>query len=58
MKTIFLDIMLNSRYVRTLKYKFCPLFNINMDDLRKYVVSKMPALKGKPFKIEFDYDRH
>lgn len=54
MKTIFLDIMLNGRYIRTLKYKFCPLFHINMDDLREYVVSKMPALKGLPFKIEFD----
>lgn len=54
MKTIFLDIMLDGRYVRTLKYKFCSLFPINMDDLRKYVVSKMPALKGEPFKIEFE----
>lgn len=30
MKTLFLDVMLNDRFVCTLKYKFCPLFPIEL----------------------------
>lgn len=35
MKTLFLDVMLNDRFVCTLKYKFCPLFPIELGDLKK-----------------------
>lgn len=47
MKTIFLDVMLNDRFVCTLKYKFCPLFPIELGDLKKFIESKRPSLKGK-----------
>lgn len=49
MKTLFLDVMLNDRFVCTLKYKFCPLFPIELDDLKKFIESKRPSLKGKDF---------
>lgn len=45
MKTLFLDVMLNDRFVCTLKYKFCPLFPIELDDLKKFIESKRPSLK-------------
>lgn len=53
MKVLFLDIMLNGRFVCTLKYKYCPLFLINYVDLEKFVLSKRPSLRGKPFEIMF-----
>lgn len=42
MKTLFLDVMLNDRFVCTLKYKFCPLFPIELGDLKKFIESKRP----------------
>jgi hypothetical protein len=53
MKTLFLDVMLNDRFVCTLKYKFCPLFPIELDDLKKFIESKRPSLKGKDYRIAF-----
>ena len=52
-KALFLDIMLNDRFVCTLKYMYCPLFMINYEDLLKFVLDKRPTLKGKPFRIMF-----
>ena len=52
-KALFLDIMLNGRFVCTLKYIYCPLFMIDYNDLIKFVLDKRPCLKGKPFRIMF-----
>lgn len=45
--------MLNERFICTLKYKFCPLFPIELDDLKKFFESKRPSLKGKDYNIAF-----
>lgn len=50
---LFLDIMLNDRFVCTLKYMYCPLFVIEYKSLIKFVLDKRPSLKGKPFRIMF-----
>lgn len=52
-KAQFLDIMLNDRFVCTLKYMYCPLFAIRYEALIKFVLDKRPTLKGKPFRIMF-----
>lgn len=52
-KALFLDIMLNDRFVCTLKYMYCPLFAIRYEELIKFVLDKRPSLKGKPFRIMF-----
>ena len=52
-KALFLDIMLNNRFVCTLKYMYCPLFVIRKEELLKFVLDKRPSLKGKPFRIMF-----
>lgn len=52
-KALFLDIMLNNRFVCTLKYMYCPLFVIRYEELLKFVLVKRPSLKGKPFRIMF-----
>ena len=52
-KALFLDIMLNDRFVCTLKYMYCPLFAIKYEALIKFILDKRPSLKGKPFRIMF-----
>lgn len=52
-KALFLNIMLNDRFVCTLKYMYCPLFAIRYEALIKFVLDKRPSLKGKPFRIMF-----
>lgn len=53
MKTFVFDVMLNGRFVCTLKYKYCQLFPIDAEDLTKFVLKKRPTLKGKNFRIVF-----
>ena len=53
MKTFTFDVMLNGRFVCTLKYKSSPLFPIDSEDLEKFVLKKRPSLKGKDFRIAF-----
>lgn len=56
-KALFLDIMLNNRFVCTLKYMYCPLFVIRDKELLKFVLDKRPSLKGKPFRIMFSNNK-
>lgn len=51
MKTFAFDVMLNGRFICTLKYKYCALFQIDFEDLEKFVLKKRPTLKGKDFSV-------
>lgn len=51
MKELIFDVMLNGRFICTLKYRFCPLFPITEEELAKFVEEKRPSLKGKNYKI-------
>lgn len=53
MKTFVFDVMLDGRFVCTLKYEYCALFPIDFEDLEKFIFSKKPSLKGKDFRIAF-----
>lgn len=53
MKTFVFDIMLDGRFVCTLKYKYCALFQIDFEELKKFILSKKPSLKGKDYRIAF-----
>lgn len=53
MKTFVFDVMLNGRFVCTLKYKYCALFQIDFEVLTKFILKKRPTLKGKDFQIAF-----
>ena len=53
MKTFVFDIMLNGRFICTLKYKYCALFPIDFEDLETFILSKKPSLKGKDYRIMF-----
>lgn len=56
MKTVFLDIFLHERFVCTLKYKFLPCFTLTVAQLSSFVEKERPSLKGKPYRIVFDYE--
>ena len=40
MKTFVFDVMLDGRFVCTLKYKYCALFPIDFEELKKFVLKK------------------
>lgn len=45
--------MLNGRFICTLKYKYCSLLPIDLEDLKKFILNKRPSLKGKDYRIVF-----
>lgn len=53
MKKFVFDVMLNGRFICTLKYEYSPLFSIDFEDFTKFVLKKRPTLKGKDFRIAF-----
>lgn len=53
MKTFVFDVMLNGRFICTIRYEYNPLFPIDSKELAKFVLKKRPILKGKDFKIVF-----
>lgn len=53
METLTFDVMLGDRYVCTMRYRYCPLFPVSAEELRKFVISKRPTLRDKDFRIEF-----
>ena len=53
MKILIFDVMLNGRFVCTLRTKYCHLLHITVDEICEFVESKRPTLKGKKYNIEF-----
>lgn len=53
MKTFVFDVMLDGRFVCTLKYKYCELFPIDFEELTKFILSKKPSLRGTDYRIAF-----
>lgn len=47
------DVMLNDRYVCTMRYRHLPVFAITEKEIVDYVISQRPSLKNKPFTIAF-----
>ena len=53
MKWLIFDVMLQERFICTLKMKICPLFPVSEDEIKQFVESKRPSLKGKKYIIAF-----
>lgn len=53
MKIFTFDVMLNGRFICTLKYKYCALFPIDFEELKKFILKKRPTLIGKDYRIAF-----
>lgn len=53
MEIFTFDIMLNGRFICTLKYKYNSIFPIDLEELKEFILNKRPTLKGKDFRIKF-----
>lgn len=56
-RVVYLDIMLRDLFVCQLTYRYCPLFPIESEELRKFVLEKRPTLRNKKFTIAFSNNR-
>ena len=45
---IEIDIMRGDRYLKTIQYKHCDVFKLDLNDVIKFVEEKNPSLVGKP----------
>lgn len=52
MKKIPIDIMLHGRFVATLRMPLRP-WPFTEDEVREFVLSKLPTLRGEDFKVVF-----
>jgi hypothetical protein len=47
----FVDVMIGERYIFTLRYKHCPAFKFDIEDVHRKVLEKRPSLKDKEFEM-------
>ena len=45
---IKIDIMKGDRYLKTIQYKHCEAFKLDLNDVIKFIEEKNPSLVGKP----------
>lgn len=54
MKTIYIDVMRNGFFVKTLPYKHHEVMRLDEEKLRAFVLQKLPTLKDKDFDLFYD----
>lgn len=53
-ETLFIDIMCKGRFVMTFRYQYCPLFTIDLNDVRDKLLAQRPSLRGKQLELYLD----
>ena len=53
MEKVYLDIMVNGKFYKQLTYNYSKLFIIDADEVKTFVLQKLPTLKNKEFTIKF-----
>ena len=53
MATVYLDIMIQDKFYKQLAYNYSELFIIDADEVKAFVLQKLPTLKNKEFTIKF-----
>lgn len=56
-KIVYLDIMVNDRFYRQIPMRYCPLFVLEPEEVRDYVIEKIPSLANKKFIVNFSSNR-
>ena len=56
-RVVYLDIMMDGRFVGQLPYTPNPLRPLTEEQAVSYVVDKRPSLRGKKFRIQFSSNR-
>jgi hypothetical protein len=52
MRTCYLDVMVNDRFFRQVKYEYSPLFKVKAEDIAEYVMGKFPALRSEKKRVD------
>ena len=50
------DVMYEERFITTMHYEHCSLFKLDLKELHKWILGRLPTLKNKAFSICFDDD--
>ena len=53
MEKVYLDIMIQDKFYKQLTYNYSELFMIDADEVKAFVLKKLPTLKNKDFTIKF-----
>ena len=53
MERVYLDIMIQDKFYKQLTYNYSELFIIDADEVKAFVLKKLPTLKNKEFTIKF-----
>ena len=53
MAIVYLDIMIQDKFYKQLTYNYSELFMIDADEVKAFVLKKLPTLKNKEFTIKF-----
>ena len=51
MKTLFIDVMHKDRFVCTFRYRYSPLFKLDINDIARKFLASRPSLKGKQLEL-------
>ena len=52
METLIFDVMLDGRFIRTMKYRYCSAAPIEEEDIARFVTDRLPTLKAKTLKLD------
>lgn len=50
-KNILIDVMEKGTFLCQVRYPYCPLWPLDVKEVRKYIEDKRPSLKGRKFQI-------
>lgn len=53
MEKVYLDIMIQDKFYKQLTYYYSKLFIIDGNEVKAFVLQKLPTLKNKEFTIKF-----
>lgn len=51
MKTIIFDVMYKGRFIMQYKYRWCPAFSIDLNEVIRGILLRRPSLKGKQLEL-------
>ena len=56
-QTVYVDLMERGKHIGQIPYHFCPLWGVNLQEVRKYVLEKRPSLRNRAFSIKLSDKR-
>ncbi len=51
MQTILFDVMVGGRFVMQHKFRYCPLFKVDLNQIMEEILERRPSLRGKHIQL-------